>query len=153
VAALQRQRPENPQAFVAMWFNPETDDAWKNGFYPAIKCARYHPMRIDSKEFNNKIDDEIVVEIKRSHFLVADFTGHRQAVYFETGFAMGLGLPVIFTCHKKYLKKCDFDTRQYNHIVWEWESLDDLRKRLRNRIVATIGLGSAPPSTACTNEE
>ena len=58
--------------------------------------------------------------IKRSRFLVADVTGGRQGVYFEGGFAKGLGLPVIWTCSHgtdAELKKwMHFDTRQYNHI-------------------------------------
>ena len=32
------------------------------------------PVRIDQKERLNKIDDEIIAEIRRSRFLVADFT-------------------------------------------------------------------------------
>lgn len=48
-------------------------------------------MMIGSKEHSNKIDDEIIGEIRRSAFIVADFTGHRGGVYFEAGFAMGLG--------------------------------------------------------------
>lgn len=42
-------------------------------------------MLILNKEHANKIDDEIIAEIRRSAFLVADFTGQRQNVYFETG--------------------------------------------------------------------
>ena len=46
----------------------------------------------------DKIDDEIIGEIRRSRFLVADFThgdkGARGSVYYEAGFAYGLGLPV-----------------------------------------------------------
>ena len=34
--------------------------------------------------------------------VVADFTGHRGGVYFEAGFARGLGIPVVWTCHKEY---------------------------------------------------
>ena len=32
---------------------------------------------------------------------------------------LGLGLRVIYTCHKDKLDKLAFDTRQYNHILWE----------------------------------
>ena len=34
-----------------------------------------------------------------------------------------------------------FDTRQYNHIVWEEDKLSDFRKALKHRIEATIGRG------------
>jgi hypothetical protein len=136
VGELRQVRPESRQVFVAMWFNPQMNEAYENGFQPAIKDAGYNPLRVDRDDFNERIDDYIIAQIKRSCFLVADVTGHRQAVYFEAGFAMGLRIPVIFTCHKDHLGACNFDTRQYNHIIWE--SADDLREKLRNRIEATI---------------
>jgi hypothetical protein len=35
------------QAFVAMWFDPSTNEAWLSGFEPGIKAAGYHPVRLD----------------------------------------------------------------------------------------------------------
>jgi hypothetical protein len=137
VGELQHLRPESRQTFVAMWFDTQMDEAYKKGIEPAIRDARYDPKRVDLAQFNGKIDDYIVAEIRRSRFLVVDVTGHRPAVYFEAGFAMGLGIPVIFTCHEDHLEGCCFDTRQHNHIAWE--APEDLRVKLRNRIEATIG--------------
>ena len=62
------------QAFVAMWFGTEMDEPFVRGFQPAIEDAGYSAMRIDRKEHVNKIDDEIIAEIRRSRFLVADFS-------------------------------------------------------------------------------
>lgn len=124
------------QGFVAMWFDKSMNIIWKNGFYKAIEDAGFEPARIDNKEFNNLITDEIIAEIRRSKFIVSDFTGQRGGVYFEAGFAMGLNKPVIFTCRSDQLEDCHFDTNHYNHIVWENE--DDLYKKLYNRIRATI---------------
>ena len=39
------------------------------------------------------------------------------------------------------IDKLHFDTRQYNHILWENENLDEFRKNLTNRIEALIGGG------------
>jgi hypothetical protein len=39
-----------------------------------------------------------MAEIRRSRFVVADYTGQRNGVYFEAGFGLGLGLVVIPTC-------------------------------------------------------
>jgi len=136
IEGLRHVRPETRQAFIAMWFDPQLDDAYEKGLGPAIKDAGYKPMRVDMTQFNERIDDRIIAEIRRSRFLVADVTEHRQPVYFEAGFAMGLGLPVIFTCRSDHIGACNFDTRQYNHIVWE--SPEDLKEKLKNRIDATI---------------
>ncbi len=133
---MRRGGTGSRQGFVAMWFDPRLNEAWDKGFRAAIEATGYRPIRVDMAEFNEKIDDRIIAEIRQSRFLVADVTEHRQAVYFEAGFAMGLGLPVIFTCQKEHIERCNFDTRQYNHIVWE--SPDDLREKLRSRTAATI---------------
>ena len=131
------------QAFVAMWFHDSMDEVVKKGIEPAILEAGYKPFLINRKEHINKIDDEIIAELRRSRFLVADFThgsdGARGGVYYEAGFAHGLGLPVIFTCRGDAVETLHFDTNHYNHIVWT--TPDELREKLKNRILAVIGEG------------
>ena len=77
------------------------------------------PVRIDLLQHNEKICDKILAEIRSCQFIIADFTLQRAGVYFEAGFAMGLGRPVIWTCMEDDFENTHFDTRQYNHIVWE----------------------------------
>jgi nucleoside 2-deoxyribosyltransferase len=130
---------ESDQAFVAMWFDAGMNDAYEHGIKPAIEQdAGFKSIRIDVVEHTEKIDDRIIAEIRESRFLVADFTGHRGGVYFEAGFAMGMGLPVIWACKSTEIDRAHFDTRQYNHIVWKEPS--DLRERLALRIRATVGI-------------
>ena len=124
------------QAFVAMWFKDSLDKIYESGIKKAIEEAGYTPMRIKESEHNNKICDQIIAEIRKSKFVICDFTGQRGGVYFEAGFTMGLGRPVIWTCKKGETENLHFDTRQYNHI--EWEDENDLYEKLFNRIKATI---------------
>ena len=127
------------RAFVAMWFDDSMIEVWEHGFEPAVSQAGYKAVRIDQTEHVNKIDDEIIAEIRRSRFVVADFTGARGGVYYEAGFAHGLNIPVIFSCREDVLNEVHFDTRQYNHIVWK--TAEELRTKLVNRIAAVIGDG------------
>jgi hypothetical protein len=136
---LRTRRAASTQAFVAMWFTDQMEPVYDNGLDPGIRNAGFRPMLIRSKEHANKIDDEIIAEIRRSAFLVADFTGHRQNVYFETGFAIGLGLQVIWTCRKDHISELHFDIRQYNCIDWKDEA--ELAQRLQRRIEAMFGQG------------
>ncbi len=136
VLELGKSIIKSNQAFVAMWFDASLLDAYREGIIPALEQSRFKPHRIDFQEHNDKIDDRIIAEIRRSGLLVADFTGHRGGVYFEAGFAMGLGIPVIWTCRKNHAKKLHFDTRQYNHIIWD--TPEDLKIKLTNRIAATL---------------
>lgn len=143
LSELDNKNVGSKQAFVAMWFDESMTVAYEDGLAKGIRAAGYEPMLISKKSHNNKIDDEIIAEIRRSRFLVADFTqgnsGARGGVYYEAGFAYGLNIPVIFTCRKDALDKVHFDTRQYNHIAWE--TSEELCKRLSQRISATIGDG------------
>jgi len=136
---------ESEKAFVAMWFDPSMDDAYEHAIKPAIEeDAGFKAIRIDAVEHTGKIDDRIIAEIRESRFLVADFTGHRGGVYFEAGYAMGMGLPVIWTCKAAEITNAHFDTRQYNHIVWNDPA--ELREKLALRIRATVG--TAPSKRA-----
>ena len=141
--AEQTTNLDSSQAFIAMWFDGSMADPFEKGIRPAVEESGFNPMRIDQREHINKIDDEIIAEIRRSRFLVADFThgedGARGGVYYEAGFAHGLDIPVIFTCRKDAVDTLHFDTNHYNHIVWE--NPEDLREKLRNRILAVIGEG------------
>ena len=64
-----RNAAESSQAFVAMWFDSSMDQAYTEGISPALKNAGYEPMRIDDTEHINKIDDEVIREIRRSRFM------------------------------------------------------------------------------------
>ena len=148
--AEQATKRDSSQCFVAMWIDDSMKSALEEGIEKAIKECGYKPLRIDQKLDVNKIDDEIIAEIRRSRFVVADFThdkekGVRGAVFYEAGFAYGLGLEVIYSCRKGLEKELNFDTRQYHHILWE--TLDDLCKQLRDRIRARVGAYKDEPTT------
>ena len=134
------------QAFVAMWFDESMAHLYDEGIRPAIEDVGYTACRIDRTPSIGKIDDEIIREIRRSRFMVADFTqgpdGSRGSVYYEAGFARGLELPVISTCRKDQIAKLAFDTRQFAHIPWT--DPQDLRRKLADRIGATIGEAATP---------
>ena len=138
---LRRRGAGSEQGFVAMSFSGEMRPIYENALAPAITDAGYHPHRVDRREFEGKIDDEIVAQIRRSRFVIADFTGHRYGVYWEAGFGAGLGLPVFLTCRKDEMEKLHFDVRQYNCI--DWETGEGLRERLAKRIEAVLGRGPA----------
>jgi nucleoside 2-deoxyribosyltransferase len=129
------------QVFVAMSFSAELKPAWENGIQPALEKAGFRPYRVDAEPHIDRIDTKIITEIKNSRFLVADVTQQRPGVYFEAGYALGLGLPVFWCVRIDDLKNVHFDTRQYNHIVWENER--HLSDQLHLFVIAVIGRGSA----------
>ena len=125
------------RCFVAMWFDPTMNEIFELGIARAVTdCGLPKPIRIDRKEHNNQITDEIMSDIRAAEFVVADFTGNRGGVYYEAGFARGLGRAVIHCCRESDLKNLHFDTKIINHI--NWYDAVDLRHKLANRIKATI---------------
>ena len=140
---LAKTSRDSNRAFVAMWFDGQMDDAWAEGVKPALEALSYVPVRIDQTHAEDPIDDRILAEIRRSGLVVADFSGHRHGVYFEAGFAMGLGIPVVWTCREDEFQHTHFDTRQYQHLVWQ--SPNDLREKLVNHIAARIPGRQLPP--------
>ncbi len=129
-------RPRSTKVFVAMWFDRTMNAVYDQGFHRALYALGYDPIRVDREQYLGKVDDFIIAGIRESALLVADFTGHRGGVYYEAGFAHGLGLPVVFTCREDQIREAHFDTRQYNHITWTTPA--DLAEKLRARIEATI---------------
>jgi hypothetical protein len=141
IQSLDKRNSDSQIGFCAMWFDDRLEPLWQNGLEPAIVEAGYEAKRIDKHPHNNRIDDEIIAMIRRSRFVVCDLTGNRQGVYFESGFAMGLNLPVIWTCEKSKLHRVHFDNRQYNFVLWASDQFEQFRDELHYRIEATIGRG------------
>lgn len=142
VDELTRRAPHGDRAFVAMWFADEMSDAYAMGFHTALVACGYEPPfrvdapehqeRADDPDFKSKIDDRILAEIRRARFVVADATGARPSVYYEAGFADGLGTPVIWACRADHESKMSFDTRQIEHILWKDPA--DLQEQLKAKI-------------------
>jgi hypothetical protein len=141
---LQSKGPTGQRAFVAMAFSVDLKPIYVDAIRPALVACGYEPpFRVDDAEhearasdadFTNKIDDRIMVEIRRAKFLIVDVTGSRPAVYFEAGFAEGLGVPIIWTCREESKDDMCFDTRQNGHILWR--DAAQLKQLLVDRIGA-----------------
>lgn len=122
--------------FVAMAFDRDLDFVYDEGIRPAVEddCG-YSVLRIDRVQHNENINDKIIADLRACQFAVADFTRQKAGVYFEAGFALGLGKTVIWTCQKSEFGTAHFDTRPYNHLLWE--TAGELREKLKHRILAT----------------
>ena len=142
--SLKYKNTNSQIAFIAMWFDKSVDNLYSSIERTIIKMG-YEPKRVDRHEHVNRIDDEIIALIRQSKFIVADYTEQREGVYFESGFAQGLGLPVVWTCRKDDLVNLHFDTSHFNFLTWEEDNLSDFEKRLKNRILAVIGRGTFNP--------
>ena len=130
-----------------MWFGDDAlveSTAFMAEFYTqhvkrAIEKAGYQGDRVDLTPHNDFIMDKIQAMIRVAPFVVADFTGNRGGVYFEAGFARGLGVEVIHTCRRTHFNDAHFDIKQINTIVWDAPA--DIDEQLYYRITNTLGPG------------
>lgn len=133
VDELLKNTSNGRNVLVAMRFGDETK-LLREAIRKGVENAGYNAIYIDEVQHNDFITPELLKHIKDSKFVVTDLTHENNGAYFEEGYAMGLGKPVIQLC--KSGVKLHFDIAQKNTIIWESE--DDIPGRLTNRIKATI---------------
>ena len=129
---IQRNTANGKNVLVAMSF--KDTEKLREAIRKGITEAGYIAVLIDEVQHNELIAPELLKHIRDSKFVVVDLTHQNNGAYFEEGYAMGLGKPVIQLCKKG--TQLHFDIAQKNTIMWETE--DDIPELLRNRIVATI---------------
>ena len=134
---LKEEGEKSNKCFVAMAFKPETKKI-RSAIKAALKETGFNPIIIDEQNIDcdRTINDEIIANLKRCNFCISDFTLHSKGVYFESGFALGQGKKVIYTCRKDEFKKSHFDLKPLQHIIYENE--DELKTNLINKIEAWI---------------
>lgn len=125
------------KCFVAMAFSDKTTEI-REAIREALKVTGFAPIIIDEQNIDSHktINDAIIAQLKGAKFCIADFTMQRGGVYFESGFALGLGKPVIYCCRKDHFKKSHFDTKHFAHILYDNPS--ELKVGLINKINAWI---------------
>ena len=155
---LRNKHSNKHSAFIAMWFNNATD-LFKEKTKEAIVAAGYKPEIVIEEHHNDFIMDKVINLINDSRFVIADLTsipeqtkekssGVRGGVYYEAGYAKGLGRPVIFTCSNDSHSRVHFDLQQMNTILWHQNDNGVLMtgnfnyvEYLTERIIATVGKG------------
>ncbi len=129
---LLKNTSHGRSVLVAMSFHDT--EKLREAIRQGISDAGYYATFIDEVQHNDFITPELLKHIRDSKFVVVDLTHQNNGAYFEEGYAMGLGKPVIQLC--KHGVQLHFDIAQKNTIMWDTE--DDIPERLCNRIKATI---------------
>ncbi len=119
--------------FIAMAFDEKTIPI-REAIKRAISSIGFNPVIIDEVHLpsDKTIPDGIMSAIRNSRFVIADFSLHKNGVYFESGFAVGMGKPVIYLCEEQQFNDAHFDTKQLQHILYK--SSEDLEARLEAKI-------------------
>lgn len=142
-AQLTKGVEASNQGFMAMPFGYEYltrvfYEHWK----PASDQTGLPLQRLDENPTAGSISNRMMVEIRRSKYLVAELTHNNPGAYWEAGFAEGLGKPVIYLCEKSFFDDpangVHFDVSQRQGVIWARDNLDEAREQLKSIIRNTF---------------
>lgn len=124
-------RIQKGYVFIAMPIGPANpfDDVLDAIKEACIKLG-LNAERIDEAQSNEKISDRILESIQKSEYVVVDLTESRPNVFYEAGYAQGIGKLPIYIARTG--TKLEFDLKDYPVIFFE--SYRDLKTRLENRL-------------------
>jgi len=133
---------EQRYAFVAMPMDPSDPqlvdvlEAIKEGAFP---CG-IHAERVDEPESNERITDRILESIRKAEYVIVDLTSSRPNVYYEAGYAQGLGKTPIYVAREG--TGLDFELKDYPVIFFP--NLKELKDRLEKRLRALAEARARP---------
>jgi hypothetical protein len=122
---LRPRKSLQTTVFVASAFGfAEIDELYAECIEPTCLSHGYKPVRVDMSEPSSSITEAILRGITEAACVIADLTHARPSVYYEVGFAQGLGVPLLLTCRKDHYRgtesklRVHFDLEQYKISFW-----------------------------------
>jgi hypothetical protein len=138
---LQRANPQSTCAFMAMQFNdPQMDRIYTDHFQPLVGAIGFDLQTVTPGA--GLIDYKIRLQVTASRFVIADLTHENRGVYFEAGYAEGIGRPVIFTCRTDAFNieigRPHFDVNHHYCVKWDDPPFADQIEELSTTIRAAL---------------
>lgn len=131
-------------AFIIMSFNPLLDFLYRDALVPAVTDCDLQPYKVNEQEFDGTITEAILHNIRNCRVVVADLTDERPNCYFELGYAIALGKPVVVAAREDHDPRRDlrkpgdpkvhFDLDSHQITYWVREDMNQLRQQLATRI-------------------
>lgn len=104
---------------------------WLERIFPKIEQCGYQPRLLTLTKTQNSEQYSLEL-IADSKLIIADLTGQSPEVYFAAGYALGLGIPVIWTVNSSNADKLFVCTKDIRPIVWD--SAEELEVILQQRL-------------------
>lgn len=126
---------KSKQGFIACWFT-DPPNPNNQAIIEGIKIADYEPMILQGRHFPETVISKALGEIKKSRFVIVDLTGERKSVFFEAGYALGIGLDVIFVVEKEYwdTNKTSLEFYVKNYNIKAYSSAEELKEIVETAI-------------------
>jgi hypothetical protein len=122
--------------FVAMPYAQEFNNAYYFGIKHPVEQLGRKCERVDQDAFNGDIVERIKQRITSAELVIADITGNNPNVYFEVGYAEGIGKTVVLISQKQ---ETPFDLKTRRQIRYDPLDILSLANALREQLDATLG--------------
>ncbi len=127
-----------PTCFVIQPFDGGPfDKRYEDVFVPAIEAAGLEPYRVDRDPSVTIPIDEIEAGIRRADACLADISLSNPNVWFELGFAIAAGKPVVLVCSHQPDHRFPFDIQHRSVITYQTDSARDFAE-LQSKISARL---------------
>ena len=125
---------------------PELEDAY-DSFEQVTTALGYRCTRVTQANAGERILPDILDRIRRAAFTIVDLTDLRPNVFYELGYADGLGKKVVVTA--KDGTELPFDVKDIPAIMWNGQKQlkEDLRARIMEIMPTAIPSASPPIGT------
>ena len=143
--ALAEKVAESRRVLVVMSYadRPELVDAYET-FKSVVEGMQYSCQRVTEENAGHRILPDILERIRQAAFTIVDLTDLRPNVFYELGYADGLGKKVIATA--KEGTDLPFDVKDIPTIFWSGQTQlrKDLEKRIRSVIKTAVPTAGPP---------
>jgi hypothetical protein len=130
-----------PFVFVLMPFSDEFTPIYSRVIKKSCEDAGAYCERVDEQMYDGTILQRIFNQISKADLIVAEMTKRNANVFYETGYAHGLGRRVLLIVQKS--EDIPFDLQHYPHIVYGTDLLF-LKEELTRRVEWAINNPEKP---------
>jgi len=122
--------PNKKFVFVLMPFDEKYTDVYKLGIKESCSEKSLYCERVDEQNFSETILDRIFNQINKADIIIAEVTEKNPNVYYEIGYAHGLGKEVILCTSNA--SEIPFDFKHFPHIIYT--SISKLKDELKRKL-------------------
>ena len=131
-----------PTCFVIQPFDDGPfDKRYDDVFVPAITGANLEAYRVDRDPSAFIPMEEVEKRIREADTCLADISEPNPNVWFELGFAIAAGKPVVLVCLEKPNRRFPFDIQHRKIILYKTESardFEDLKSKITTSLKASM---------------
>lgn len=117
--------------FVLMPFEKPFSDIYTYGIKQTCNELNLYCERVDEQIYQERILDRIYNQIEKADIIVADMSTRNVNVFYEVGYAHGIGKNVILLTQKT--DDIPFDLKHHPHIIYDGQ-IKDLSNMLKPRL-------------------